>query len=309
MSHSTKILQEHRINLVTSCTDRKSLRVSLAMRSVKGLTVEQRLSSWVESLQNPSERCRAVDLYQGEHWKIAQRLHASANVSLWVASAGYGLIHAESHLVGYSATFVHQNPDDVTRGTGRSSDRREWWNALRQHGDVAAPPLSEIGASGPVLVAASSAYIDAMADEITDAISDGAEVLLVTASKLDGSLESRRIPVEGRFRNILGGSMQALNIRVAEHIVNSVDGSLLTLEIARNIVADLAEQSPPLKKYSRRLMSDSEVKDFIVAELKTSSCSTKSALLRKLRDQGFACEQTRFSTLFSEVKTSAEGER
>ena len=290
------------INLVTSCADRKSLAVSCEVRSVSGLTVEQRVNSWEKLLKQAPERCRAVDLYQGEHWKIAQRIYASDGISLWVASAGYGLIHAESQLSGYSATFVHQHPDDVICGSGRSSDRREWWNALRQHGGVAAPALREIGASGPILVAASSAYIDAMADEIIDAISDGAEVLLVTANKLDDPLESRRIAVEGRFRNILGGSMQALNIRVAEHIINSLEDSKMTLATARKIADDLAEQSPPLKKYSRRTMSDDEVRSFVAAELRSNTRVAKSALLRKLRDQGYACEQTRFSALFAEAK-------
>ena len=97
--------------------------------------------------------------------------------------------------------------------------------------------------------------------------------------------------------------MQALNVRVAEHIINSLDGMQVSLESARAVVADLASKSPPLKKYSRRTMSDEEVRSFVAEELKSNTRVSKSALLRKLRDQGYACEQTRFSALFSEVKT------
>ena len=260
------------------------------------------MKKWVRLLRGASKRCRAVDLYQGEHWKIAKRLYSSGQVSLWVASAGYGLVHAESQLAGYSATFSHPNPDDVTGQIGTSEERRKWWNLLRQNSENPAPRMSEIGSSGPILLAASAGYIDAMSDEIIDAISSGVEVVIVTSGGLDDRLESRQVLVEGRFRNVLGGSMQALNVRVAEHIINSLAGTQVTLQSAREVVADLASKSPPLKKYSRRTMSDEEVRSFVVAELQSNTRVAKSALLRKLRDQGYACEQTRFSALFADVK-------
>ena len=293
------------INLITSCTDRKSLNVACRMRSLSGQSIDDRVTAWVELLRRETDRKRAIDLYQGEHWTVAKKIYMSGQASLWVASAGYGLVNSEAQLAGYSATFTRPNPDDVTGQIGTSQERRKWWNLLRQRGENAAPQMREIGSSGPIILAASAGYIDAMSDEIADAISSRVEVVIVTSSGLDDRLESRQVLVEGRFRNALGGSMQALNVRVAEHIINSLAGTQVTLESARAVVADLALKSPPLKKYSRQTMSDEEVRSFVTAELKSNIRVTKSALLRKLRDHGYACEQTRFSALFSEVKTSS----
>jgi len=303
MNDSTHNPYPMRINLITSCTDRKSLDVLYTVGSITETSTERRMKHWVGMLRGAAERRSAIDLYQGEHWKIARRIYTSGRASLWVASAGYGLVHSETQLAGYSATFTHPSPDDVTGQMGTSEERRKWWNLLRQNCENAAPRMREIGSSGPIMLAASAGYIDAMNDEIIDAISNGVEVVIVTSNGLDDRLQSRQVLVEGRFRNVLGGSMQALNVRVAEHIINSLDGMQVSLESARAVVADLASKSPPLKKYSRRTMSDEEVRSFVAEELKSNTRVSKSALLRKLRDQGYACEQTRFSALFSEVKT------
>ena len=54
-------------------------------------------------------------------------------------------------------------------------------------------------------------------------------------------------------------------------------------------------------------MSDDDVRHFLLSELLANSELRHTPLLRKLRDQGFACEQRRFATLFHEIQGGLNG--
>ena len=61
-----------------------------------------------------------------------------------------------------------------------------------------------------------------------------------------------------------------------------------------------------LRRRTRSPMNDDEVRSFIKHEITKIRSSSQKArhtpLLRKLRDQGKACEQSRFRRLFAAVK-------
>src|SRR4051794_9731971 len=98
-----------RLHIVAACSQRKRLPppVALRLRELAGLPFDQRASAWTDRLRSVEPAtCRAADLYAGDHWRHTLEAAETARrhiprVELWVASAGYGLVSAESWLKPY----------------------------------------------------------------------------------------------------------------------------------------------------------------------------------------------------------------
>src|SRR5688572_13168561 len=101
---------EPKLTIVVTCTDRKSLRAPDAtrVRSLPdGLDLPQRHEIWRERLRLSGETRALTRLYAGEAWSRTPHLLAAArsagfNPSLWVASAGLGLVPATCEAPAYS---------------------------------------------------------------------------------------------------------------------------------------------------------------------------------------------------------------
>ena len=128
--------------IVASCTLRKkrdipgALRFRRYARSSNGATP---VDAWRTALQTHDvESVPAARLYAGAFWSVVSELPAIARergiaASLFVASAGYGLVSAEAELKPYSATFS-PGPDSVVAHPldrdSRAQGLRDWWQKL-----------------------------------------------------------------------------------------------------------------------------------------------------------------------------------
>src|SRR5258707_1212852 len=93
--------------------------------SAPGGTSWARATAWVERLASEvnTPAVRAVDLYAGEHWRVAASLPdlvidaaTGTDARLWACSAGYGLIPAHAMVRPYAATLSPGHADSVTGG-------------------------------------------------------------------------------------------------------------------------------------------------------------------------------------------------
>src|SRR5262245_14676921 len=126
------------ILILASCTERKRLAVpsALRLRTIRGRDVGERAALWWARLMNDQSETRIVtDLYAGGHWSVVRRLPDIAvarglRPSLWVISAGYGLVPSSAPLHAYSATFAPGHQDSVSRDRSSAGDRQSWWTEL-----------------------------------------------------------------------------------------------------------------------------------------------------------------------------------
>ena len=129
------------LNLVVTCSDRKTRPVprSRMLRSVRGHNIDDRITRWIETLDDCSEESLpALELYAGDHWTVVKSLEGVAiarglDPRVWIASAGYGLIPLRGAVRPYSATFAANHPDSVAAGAKRGDPRglaQQWWAAL-----------------------------------------------------------------------------------------------------------------------------------------------------------------------------------
>jgi hypothetical protein len=103
----------------------------------------------------------------------------------------------------------------------------------------------------------------------------------------------------------VGGALTSLNVRVLRAVLAPLGEEPLTTENLRSIAAGLDRSSRAVRPGEN--MSTSAVMAYIGTALRTDPTASKSRLLRRLRDEGKACEQKRFGRIFDSVKETSGG--
>jgi hypothetical protein len=294
-----------RVRIVVSCTDRKRVApaADLRLRAYDG-DLDARAEAWLTRLALPaSPRVAAAELYQGEHWQVCADLPAvcaatQQAVELWIVSAGYGLLAADAAVEGYGATFALRAEDSVSRLAARRAgeENARWWQhlATRPRADGAPTDLAALAEQEPdvpLLVALSAGYARALRDS-----------LLLVSGTSDPALRPLLVPSDARFQSLLGGTLLSLNARVARHVVRRSPEHRWRGEAVRALLADELASQPERVAHDRLAMTDDEVREFIRLAMAEARTTSKSRLLRELRDGSRACEQARFGRLFDEVQ-------
>lgn len=303
------------VHVVVTCANRKRRPVphNLRMQSVRRQRVEGRFETWVQRLTTSNEpTLPAEQLYGGEHWQVALRLGRRAvqgghDVRTWVCSAGYGLVPITAPLRPYAATFASGHPDSVGDNT---TDLREWWDhqagwaGPKAHTPRSLTALASRNRRSALLVVLSGTYLRACAHDVLAAAGRlrRPEQLSIISSPSTVPAELREfiLPADARLQGLVGGSLQALNVRVAEHVLQQA-GLLERPALAEYLAMLVRDRGRP-KPNSRTLMADADIHNFIID--RWGEGCTHSGLLRQLREAGFACEQRRFARLFAAAHRS-----
>lgn len=305
-----------RLHIVASCTDRKRLPPVVLLRDTRGPTIGKRYAAWRASLRSvETTKLPAAELYMGDHWKVVQSLAGVAagrgwRPSLWITSAGYGLVQETKPLVPYSATFARGQRDSVAAGDNMNADEAEWWRLMTTGkaalgGSVAAVARGD--RQGTILVLASPSYLNAMAADLEDARSElrGRGALLIVSSRapeVAPSLRSCWVPSRATHRAEVGGALISLHARVARRLLLEIAPKDFTKENLCTM-SDKLDQvgTGGAPRQARAPMSDEEVVRFIRDRLAADPKIGHTRLLRELRASGRACEQARFRRIFIET--------
>ncbi|MEU1959666.1 hypothetical protein [Nocardia sp. NPDC019304] len=302
------------VHIVVTCTNRKRIAVpeQLTLGSISAVTPRDRFSTWTRRLSEEPPTIPAEDLYCGDHWNIARSLPnlIGEQASLWVCSAGYGLVPVDTCLNPYMATFSAGSRDSVGRDRATTAD---WWRRLS---DWAGPhpdqPRSFAGLArrdpdATIVAVLSNPYLYACADDLRSAAASLNSIdkfIVIGANRATPELEDVVIPIPATLRSVVGGSLHALQVRAATHLLPLAMAE--PAGIGRKVLRELAQQvvaaAPP--DPSRRApgvrMGDDEVRQFIILH-RVAPAVSATRLLRKLRDSGFSCEQGRFKKLYHET--------
>ncbi len=307
------------VNLVVTCTKKKTREPGrdLMLRHLRGASTESRAAAWLERLDgHTGERLAARDLYAGDHWSIAKELDGSrlgrgSRVRVWVASAGYGLLSMDNPLQPYSATFAVNHPDSVVGKPFRPSPlaaQRGWWRLVTNWAGPWGPQprcLADLAREyrrSPLVVVASEIYLRALRDDLADArqaLADPSWMSIISAGtrRLDG-LQENMVACDARLQSLVGGARRSLNIRLTRHLLQNLGSSLPALDVLNALCSHWLASAPDLKRYDRRPRSDQQVRRFIARILQREPSLRPTPLLRRLRDEGYACEYGRFMKLF-----------
>jgi hypothetical protein len=311
----------HKLHIIVTCTERKTVQVpdELQLRNVSDGAPATRAAAWTRRLGSEGERRPALDMYKGEHWQVAKSLPglvaetgvaARDDIRLWTCSAGYGLIPVDAPVRPYAATLTPGHADSVSKsggGVGGRADAAAWWRAIAEwEGPTPGTPrsfaaLASRDPDATFLLVLSAAYLQACVGDITKAgatVTDVERFLVVSAgTRATGEISQLLLPADARLQADLGGTRGVLNARIAAAMLKH---GVLDRTSATTYLSEKLSASPGTTRYDRKPMSDSRVRHWIAAALGETPGVSASALLRRFRDEGFACEQSRFGRLHRE---------
>lgn len=233
----------------------------------------------------------------------------SPSVRVWVVSAGYGLVRLDTPLSPYSATFAPGQPDSVCAAGGADarSALPKWWAAVAESFAPHPGPraLAAVARAHPddfLLVALSTAYLAAVAQDLADAAPALASperlAILSAGGRVSDALAPFLLPARGGLVGQTGGTMSALNARLARRLIQESGPEPLTYSRCRAAVEVWSRQAAPPARPARRRATDGEVGEFIRREHERTGPASPAALLRRLRAAGQACSRARFAALF-----------
>ena len=321
MSNST-------LHLGVTCTQRKTLAVpsELHVHDLGAASEAERATEWCRRVRDfAGMRRSARELYAGDSWAVSQDLEAEARrhghrVEVWVCSTGYGLIPINGELAPYEATFAPGQSGSIGSLGGVEGWRqcREWWAAVTAGRliDGDAPTFEALAERGePIIFAGSESYLRAIGPDLGRAAAQlGERLILISAGTGAGVLDENglaqhAVPCSARFRAVLHGSMQSLNVRILKMLLGVPDLEWTASAVGKLLAAKEATL-PELPTYEDRIpfADDEEARHWIRGQIPTLARPTHSGLLRILRDGGRKCEQKRFRRLFQQVMASMEFE-
>jgi hypothetical protein len=301
-----------KLHIIVTCTERKTAPVPerLHLRDIPDGTPVARATAWVERLASEvtTSPVRVLDLYAGEHWRVATSLPGlatgaatSTDAGLWACSAGYGLIPAHAMVRPYAATLSPGHADSVSGGWPGAA---AWWQSIGswEGPDPGAPrTIAELVKSDPdatFILVLSATYLQACREDIeaaATAIGDPDRLMIVSSgTRPTSSLGEMLLPTDARLQAYLGGTRQVLNIRIAADLLA---GQLTTRTAAISYLVGLLDGQPEIQRYDRKKLSDDEVTRWIRDAQDEMPGASASRMLRVFRDVGYACEQSRFGEL------------
>ncbi|CAO3408561.1 hypothetical protein [Azospirillum largimobile] len=295
--------------IVTNCTQRKRRAAGAAIRLADcAQGPGDPLAAWLRTLSAQCHRIPARDLYCGRSFQDAIAATTAAGGTLWIASAGLGLVPAERLVPSYSATVAGNGPDSVPLAPST------WFTALQQQSPFSGTPDLEMRPL--VLAALSSPYLRMMeAWLLTLAERNPGQLRLfsrVSPITLAPALRPFLMPYDARLddrRLERSGTVSDFAQRALRHFVETVlqDLPAASLEEHRaGVEARLASAQPP-KRPANRQMSDEELCHLIRTHWQKAEGRAGRMLALMRGTLGVACEQGRFARLFRSVVAEDRG--
>lgn len=330
----------HRINIIASCANRKRQVPVVLLRDIPSVDVAERSTLWLTKLRQVLDSIptgnllSAEDLYVGNYWSLVKQLREHTDpqeiqTRLWVLSAGYGLVSANDPLVPYSATFARGDVDSVTKNTENPREAcSNWWAALatrRSPKSESPNSLAELFRryrDEYFLVVASSDYVEAIQSDLISGLNnlgDGSRLALISSktSALSELLRPHLVSTDARLvcnptcpthcnSHYLGRNLRgSIGVALAQKFLSGVRRRGFSAGRFNIEICDALAVSPKLFTHQRAAMSDFDLRSYIEREIGTDNSTSATRLLRKLRRDGYACEQKRFKYLYLRVMEEA----
>jgi hypothetical protein len=317
-----------RLHIIAPCANRKRLPIPhrLRLQSVRERDPAARARAWCKLLECHSSPTRpAVDLYAGDHWRVVRTLPdvalaAGYEAELWVLSAGYGLFPATAHLHAYSATFASGHQDSIAERTGSANAKamnQAWWLLLSEWGGPipgAVRSLQELArrdADASILIFGSPDYVRAVENDLlaaADSLRRPERLVVISSRQVKGErLDPYLIESDAALQSRLGGGRVSIHARVARLLLELARGGDWLAGTLRGKYQAIQPKTAPTRVQLRSRSSDEAVCRFIIRALSEDRRASATGLLRRLRQSGRACEQTRFKKLVTDARTGWHG--
>jgi hypothetical protein len=302
-----------RVALISSCTSRKKVDPPrhLCARTLSTGPLTEIANEWVTRLSLVTPTVLAKDFYCGR--AFSEAVIAADGQSLYVVSAGLGLVRANDAVQPYSLTVSGRDRDNVITKARHSCSPADWWTALSRALDDERP-LSRLMSSNIAdvfVLALPRTYMELVVDDLAFISAKAAARVRVIglpslAACLPSALVDSLVAYDERLENRrtgCSGTRADFAQRAARHFMSSI----LPFHRGKTAEVHRAEVERFLSSFQRRRMplrqriSDDEVRRVIRRTWAESRGHVGKGLRVLRRRCQFSCEQSRFKRLFWEV--------
>lgn len=277
-----------------------------------GLSIDELAESWIQQLVLAKPLISASELYLGRTVVDAKSVANACDGKLMIISAGLGLIDGQQLSPNYQLTVV-SGVGSIRPWLNSNRYRpNQWWNALNSAlGNVA--PISSLINEAPAgdvfLIALPSTYIELVVDDLSLVSPEKTEnIRLFTSTAgvklLPKGVSQCAMPYDDRLETLKGysGTRSDFPQRAMLHFVQEMQvlgSSVTTSSMAvQKVMSDSKARMVP----QRMKLDDHKISELIERSWETCDGSA-SRLLRTLRDDHLvACEQSRFSSLWRQIR-------
>lgn len=261
---------------------------------------------WLSGLAAASVLTPAQDLYVGTSYSRVRRVAEDAGSSLFIVSAGLGLLEGSTRVPSYDLTLSPSAPARIQSRITDRFDATVWWQQM-QRGRFATAMEAIATGDGRILVALTMPYAQLIGAALSELPSLARSRLRIFGaglkSSLDASLHTNVMPYDARLNAVMPGTRLDFSSRALAHLAELV--ALRPLQDAgadaELVRATLAPAAAPTST-TRPKLTDAELLKHI--EVLVRRGLSKTSALRELRERmGLACEQSRFARLYGSVST------
>jgi len=294
--------------VIAPCSSRKRFESPTQARAVSlPISSQTTLETvWLTRVNTFKRVVAAQELYSGRGAALARRAAHKATASLYILSAGLGLVAGSERVPAYGMTVALRGDDSIAmRVTGRF-DPSAWWSA------VCSGPISTtlervlIQSQGRLTLLALTKPYAAMVSGSLAALSEE----LATGLRVFGWRLQDNLPVslhgsvmnyDARLEACLPGTRNDFAQRAMAHFVDVVlpMGGADSETHRRQIEVALTGFVAP-ERVARPRASDDEILSWLGQTAQAGG--GVGCLLRRIRDQGIACEQSRFARLHAQSR-------
>jgi hypothetical protein len=288
--------------VISNCTTRKAAGPSISLADVSragGVLATAR--RWKTLVKRSPATHTAAHLYKGRSIVDATTAADAMEGTLFVVSAGLGLVAADDHVPNYDLTVVTGSPlARMLNDDGLGPE--DWWAALHEERRA---PLSDLVATTMAFLALPASYLRLVRHDLALVPAAASKRLRIFTSEAGRTAVPQRLlscvmPYDDRLETVQGfnGTRAEFPQRALRHFVEQLRGHELSLADGRQAVLEsLASQERRIVP-ARTRASDDEIRALLAA--RWHACNGSSVrLLRYLRDDAkVSCEQGRFRGLW-----------
>jgi hypothetical protein len=297
--------------ILTACTMRKrfSPDPALIAASLSKGSLHSVGQDWCNRVDEAVGIAEAKNVYAGRGMMEAKKAAAEAGASLFIASAGLGLVEASDVIPSYDLTVAKGLPSSIMSKLPHGTAEEAWWGEIATKEAVARFEARLSRDQTHLLVALPASYLKMLGGflKTLSAFKEG-RVRVFTGSEhyeIDPELKPYHMPYDRRLDGgPAPGTLGDFAQRALRHFVTGVLPVLPTGDAkghAQQVTSAQSGWERPVSKSGIRLDDDQLLETIRTEWDSVRGSSTK--LLRKLRDElGIACEQGRFSRLAARVR-------
>jgi len=300
------------INIICPCTSSKKYPTSTTLELTNidsSLSLAKACELWMNNIKtNNSKRYKASHLYKGGVWKktldIKNILSKKNQTNLYIASAGYGLIHEDKEIYSYDCTFSPGDSNSISKFNNQLVNPSSvvWWDKINTFSYDSFPSDSYFFIILPYdYLIASQNFIKQIIEK------NDKKVFIFIANKksLPDFMKGHLIQFDSRFNSFQTGVMTNILQRAVFWLSNEIITKNIPLTHAnlQNHIDTKLSQYKTFTMPQRKHLPDNEIRKKIKQMILDNNISSASKGLSYYRKQGFACEQKRFGKLFKEVKS------